>query len=133
MSFKKILFTILLFVYAMFILGCSDSKNESPVSYEIGTLVTYKDTDHKTKYTADNELYDRSKFTAAHRNITLGSRVTLTNLRNGKRTTVEINDRIDKDSDYIIKVSKAAAQELGLMFETDTAEVSLSITSAAYR
>ena len=129
MNLKKILFTILLFVYAMFILGCSDSKNESPVSYESGTLVIYKDTDHKTKYTAGNELYDRSKFTAAHRSITLGSRVTLTNLLNGKRTTVEINDRIDKDSDYIIKVSKAAAQELGLMFETDTAEVSLSITS----
>lgn len=117
----------------MFILGCSDSKDESSVSYETGTLVLYKNSDHKIKYTESNELYDRSKFTAAHRSIRLGSFVTLTNLRNGKRTTVEINDRIDKDSDYIIKVSKAAAQELGLMFETDTTEVSLSITSAAYR
>jgi rare lipoprotein A len=66
------------------------------------------------KSTASGEKFDRFKMTAAHRSLKLGTRVRVTNERNGKSVTVRINDRgpYGKDKRRIIDVSEAAAKEL---------------------
>lgn len=66
------------------------------------------------KATASGEKFDRFKMTAAHRSLKLGTRVRVTNERNGKSVIVRINDRgpYGKDKRRIIDVSEAAAKEL---------------------
>ena len=53
--------------------------------------------------------------TAAHRTLPFGSLVKVTNPRNGQSVTVRINDRGPFARNRTIDVSRAAAQELGLI------------------
>src|SRR5262245_29468554 len=67
------------------------------------------------KLTANGEVFDPEKFTAAHRTLPWGSRVTVTNLTNGKSVEVRINDRGPFGKGRIIDVSRAAARVLGMV------------------
>ena len=53
--------------------------------------------------------------TAAHRALPLGTRVRVTNLRNGRSVDVRINDRGPFVAGRIIDLSRAAARALGLL------------------
>jgi len=55
-----------------------------------------------------------SGYTAAHRTLPCGTKVRVTNTRNGKSVTVTINDRGPYVSGRIIDLSIEAAQELGI-------------------
>jgi rare lipoprotein A len=65
--------------------------------------------------TASGEIYDKNKLTAAHRTYPLGTMVRVTNLRNGKRVTLLINDRGPFTKGRGMDVSFRAAQELGFV------------------
>jgi len=65
--------------------------------------------------TASGERFDRNKFTAAHRTLPLGTRVRVTNTKNGRSVEVRINDRGPYGGGRIIDVSEAAARELGII------------------
>ncbi|MFZ1413951.1 MAG: septal ring lytic transglycosylase RlpA family protein [Defluviicoccus sp.] len=65
--------------------------------------------------TASGVRFDQNKLTAAHRDLPLGSEVTVTNLDNGQSVRVEINDRGPYINGRIIDLSKAAAHELGMI------------------
>src|SRR5262245_21393013 len=67
------------------------------------------------KLTANGEVFDPEKFTAAHRTLPWGSRVKVTNLTNGKSVEVRINDRGPFGKGRIIDVSRAAARVLGMV------------------
>ena len=67
--------------------------------------------------TASGVRFDQNKLTAAHRNLPLGSEVTVTNLDNGQSVRVEINDRGPYINGRIIDLSKAAARELGMIHD----------------
>ncbi len=67
------------------------------------------------KPTASGEIYDSSRLTAAHRDLPLGTVVDVTNLDNGKRVQVRINDRGPFVHGRVIDLSRAAATELGLI------------------
>jgi peptidoglycan lytic transglycosylase len=43
--------------------------------------------------TASGETFNQNELTAAHRTLPLGTKATVTNLQNGKKVEVEINDR----------------------------------------
>jgi rare lipoprotein A len=53
------------------------------------------------------------QFTAAHRTLPLGTRLVVTNLRNGRSVEVRVNDRGPVAAGRIIDLSYAAAEELG--------------------
>lgn len=53
--------------------------------------------------------------TAAHRSLRFGTKVRVTNQRNGKSVIVRINDRGPFTKDRIIDLSKAAAARLGFI------------------
>lgn len=71
----------------------------------------YADKFHGRK-TANGEVYDQNKMTAAHRTLPFGTRVRVTNLENARSVELRINDRGPFVEGRIIDVSYRAAQEL---------------------
>lgn len=63
--------------------------------------------------TASGEKARPSGLTAAHRTLPFGTRVRVTNKRNGRSVTVRINDRGPFVHGRIIDVTPAAARALG--------------------
>jgi rare lipoprotein A len=62
--------------------------------------------------TANGETYSPSKLTAAHRTLPFGTLVRVTNLTNGRKVVVRINDRGPFVASRVIDLSQAAAQQL---------------------
>ena len=81
--------------------------------YQIGTASWYG-SDFDGKPTASGEPYNMFDLTAAHPTLPLGSRVRVTNLRNGRAITVRINDRGPIVPGRIIDLSYGAARVLGV-------------------
>lgn len=68
------------------------------------------------KSTANGEVFDQNKITAAHRTLPMPSIVKVTNLENGLvLDKVRINDRGPFARNRIIDLSKKAAEELGFI------------------
>lgn len=63
--------------------------------------------------TAAGEVLSPDSLTAAHRTLPFGSRVRVTNLRNGRSITVRINDRGPFIEGRVIDLTPAAAEALG--------------------
>lgn len=82
--------------------------------------------------TASGELYDMFRLTAAHRELPFGSIVEVTNLDNGKRVRVRINDRGPFARRRIIDLSYRAAQRVDLV-GPGTARVELRLIHDAGR
>lgn len=59
--------------------------------------------------------FNPNAMTAAHRTLPCGSKVRVTNKRNGKSVVVTINDRGPFVKGRIIDVSRAAAKKLGMI------------------
>ena len=86
---------------------------ETPAKpYQIGRASWYGKPFHG-KTTANGETYNMFQFTAAHRQLPLGTWVKVTNLRNGRWIMVRVNDRGPVPESRIIDLSYAAAQLLG--------------------
>lgn len=64
--------------------------------------------------TANGEIFDTNKFTAAHKTLPFGTMVKVTNLENGSTTTVRINDRGPFIPGRIIDLSRAAATAIDM-------------------
>ena len=62
--------------------------------------------------TANGETYNMTEMTAAHKELPLGTRVEVTNLSNGRKVVVRINDRGPFHGNRVLDLSRAAAQEL---------------------
>jgi rare lipoprotein A len=67
--------------------------------------------------TASGEVFRNSKRTAAHLSIPFGTKVKVTNLRNGKTVKVRINDRGPFVKGRIIDLSKKAARKIDMVNE----------------
>jgi peptidoglycan lytic transglycosylase len=64
--------------------------------------------------TADGEHTSPAAFTAAHRTLPFGTRVRVTNKRNGRSVVVRINDRGPFVRGRIIDLTPAAARAIGM-------------------
>ena len=64
--------------------------------------------------TASGERYNMNALTAAHRSLPFGTRVLVTNARNGRSVEVRINDRGPFVGGRVIDLSRAAASAIGL-------------------
>lgn len=65
--------------------------------------------------TANGERFDMDAMTAAHKTLPLPTYAEVTNLRNGRRVTVRINDRGPFVDNRLIDLSRAAAQALDMV------------------
>ena len=68
---------------------------------------------HQGRPTTSGETYDMKKFTAAHPALPMGTRLLVTNLKNGRSVTVRVNDRGPFVDGRIVDLSYAAAREVG--------------------
>jgi rare lipoprotein A len=68
---------------------------------------------YKSGRTASGEHAHPDGFTAAHRSLPFGTKVRVTNRRNGRSVVVRINDRGPFVRGRLIDVSPAAARALG--------------------
>ncbi|MDN2565308.1 septal ring lytic transglycosylase RlpA family protein [Aquibium sp. A9E412] len=68
-----------------------------------------------TSITASGERMDPAGMTAAHRSLPFGTRITVTNQRNGRSVVVRVNDRGPFVGGRILDLSKAAAAKLGFV------------------
>jgi rare lipoprotein A len=91
----------------------------SPVYAETGRAAFYSG-----GRTASGEVVGPNGLTAAHRTLPFGTRVRVTNHRNGKAVVVRIVGRGPYERGRIIDLSRAAARELD-MISAGTAMVSI--------
>jgi rare lipoprotein A len=66
------------------------------------------------KVTANGERFNPHGLTAAHRKLKFGTKVRVTNVRNGKSVVVRINDRGPFIKGRVIDLSLGAAKVIGL-------------------
>jgi peptidoglycan lytic transglycosylase len=65
--------------------------------------------------TASGEIFDRTRYTAAHRTLPIGTRLRVTNLENGRVVRVRVNDRGPYVAGRILDLSQEAARTLGMV------------------
>ncbi len=85
---------------------------EQPNYDETGIASWYGDA-FNMKATATGEIFDMNQFSAAHTTLPIPSMVEVTNLDNGRKMTVRVNDRGPFVGGRILDLSRAAAHELG--------------------
>ena len=67
--------------------------------------------------TSSGEIFDMNALTAAHKTLPFGTMLEVTNLSNGKKVTVRVNDRGPFVADRELDVSRKAAEILGILDE----------------
>jgi rare lipoprotein A len=97
-------------------------------AYQIGYASHYGKA-WKGRRTASGERYSPQKLTAAHRVLPLGTRIRVTNLRNGRHVEVWVNDRGPFVRGRIVDLSYAAAEQLE-MLGTGTARVMIELAES---
>jgi rare lipoprotein A len=101
-------------------------KTHFPATEGKASFYSYQFHGHKT---ANGETFNMDKLTAAHPSLPFGTRVRVTNLRNGKDVIVRINDRGPFVKGRIIDLSTSAAKEIGIL-KTGVGRVKLEALSS---
>jgi len=86
---------------------------------QIGISSYYGKEFHK-KRTASGQIFDMYKISAAHKTLPLGTRIRVTNLKNGRSLTMTIIDRGPFVKGRILDVSYKAARKLSFVNEGTT-------------
>ena len=123
MSAKSGLLTIILMFLVIF--GCRNPAQP----FQTGMASFYSDS-FEGKLTANGEIFSNSEMTAAHRTLSFGTRVRVTNLKNGRAAVVRITDRGPFVEGRILDVSLAAATQLDFV-DDGLAEVRLDLLDKA--
>ena len=84
----------------------------APVGYIQEGNASWYGNEFHGRHSSNGEVYDQYKLTAAHRTLPFDTMVRVTNLSNGKSTTVRITDRGPFVENRIIDLSLGAAREI---------------------
>jgi rare lipoprotein A len=118
---KKVclLFVLIFSVFIGFVSAQQDSTKstkkssvKSKIQYGLASFYSNKFNGRKT---ANGEIFNNQKLTAAHNTLPLGTYVRVTNLRNKRSVVVKINDRLHHKNKRIIDLSRLAATKLGFI------------------
>ncbi|WP_281347184.1 septal ring lytic transglycosylase RlpA family protein [Thermosulfurimonas marina] len=101
-----------------------------PLGYTEEGLASWYGPGFHGRRTASGEIYNMYAFTAAHKTLPLGTYVLVTNLKNGRRVVVRINDRGPFVPGRIIDLSYAAARALN-MVEDGVVPVRITVLAPA--
>ena len=82
--------------------------------YDEKGLASWYGEQFHNRNTANGEVFDMDRITAAHKTLPLPSIVEVTDLDTGKKLKVRVNDRGPFVSGRIIDLSKGAAKKLGI-------------------
>jgi peptidoglycan lytic transglycosylase len=115
------------FFFAVLMLWAAPALAKSDLKAKEGIASTYaaRFVGHTT---ASGQVLDRHRLTAAHKRLPFGTKLVVTNKRNGRHVVVTVNDRGPYRKGRIIDLSPAAAKELG-MYRAGLAPVELRLAS----
>lgn len=108
--------------------GCNSEQSEGPTEQTPQKKEsTESKTDHKElgkaswygpgfqgQETANGDTFDQKAMTAAHPSLPMGTKAEVTNLENGKKVEVKINDRGPYAKGRVIDLSSGAAKKLDM-------------------
>jgi len=100
---------LLLLLMTLFTACSAEPKAPSQAS----GLASYYADKLQGRKTASGERFDQNARTAAHRTLPFGTKVKVTNTKNGKSVTVRINDRGPFVKGRIIDLSRSAFARIG--------------------
>lgn len=106
---RKLLTTLFLIVSTLNILIFSDNMISN------GVFASYYGEPFHGRPTASGEIFDMNAYTAAHKTLPFGTMLEITNLENGKKVIVKINDRGPFVGNREIDLSRGAAEALGMI------------------
>ncbi|WP_339413296.1 MULTISPECIES: septal ring lytic transglycosylase RlpA family protein [unclassified Pseudomonas] len=106
---------LLIAITSLLLSACASQGQVDPHGYHAEGQASYYGARHHGNKTASGERFDQNALTAAHRSLPFGSRVQVTNLRNGKSVVVRINDRGPYAKKRIIDLSQKAAEQLDML------------------
>ena len=111
--------------------GCAHrSTARTPAAVRIGTtqtgIASWYGVPYNGRAAASGEIYDMEQLTAAHRTFPFNTWIEVTDLDNGKKVDVRVNDRGPFVHHRIIDLSRAAAREID-MVGPGTARVKLKV------
>ena len=95
------------------VLGKTYAVLESSRGYNAEGLASWYGSKFHGRNTSNGEVFDMYQLTAAHKHLPIPTYAEVTNLENGRKVIVRINDRGPFHSDRIIDLSWAAAAKLG--------------------
>lgn len=78
-------------------------------------MASYYSDHHHGRKTASGEIFNMHALTAAHRTYPLGTKLKVTNVKNGKSVQVKVNDRGPYAKGRILDLSKGAAKQIGMI------------------
>jgi rare lipoprotein A len=93
-------------------LGREGKQRARPPKREMGLASWYGPGFHGRR-TASGERFDPGDMTAAHRSHPFGTRIRVTNLENGRRVVLRVNDRGPFKKGRVVDVTPIAARRLG--------------------
>ena len=134
-SIHRLLLPLFVLLLTTWLNGCSGWSPVRP-SYPPGYPLGFVERGSASWYgpgfhgnrTANGEVYDMHKLTAAHRTLPLGSVAVVRSLTTGRQVTVRINDRGPFARGRILDLSLAGAQAVG-MVGRGTDEIELRVIS----
>jgi len=88
-------------------------KKEPKISRTLYGTASYYADKFNGRETANGEIYDSKKMTAACNQLPLGTWIRVTNLSNQRSVIVKTNDRMHARMTRIVDLSRAAAEKLG--------------------
>ncbi|WAN69799.1 septal ring lytic transglycosylase RlpA family protein [Moorena producens JHB] len=91
------------------------SRRRRRVRWSVRGIASWYGSAFHGRRTASGERFNQYALTAAHRTLRFGTRVKVTNLRNGRSVIVRINDRGPYVRGRIIDLSRGAARIIGLV------------------
>jgi len=111
-NFKLISFYSIL---SLFLFGCSTTQINpyDNVGYTESGKASYYAMKYHNRKTASGERLNQNAKTGAHKKLPFGTRVKVTNIRNGKSVIVRINDRGPFVRGRIIDLSRKAFKQIG--------------------
>jgi rare lipoprotein A len=88
---------------------------KSSKNYEERGIASWYGTKFHSHRTSNGERYDMLAMTAAHKTLPLPTYLQVTNLSNGRKVIVKVNDRGPFEANRIIDLSYVAAKKLGML------------------
>ena len=102
---------IVCILISLVLLGCSSiplKKDPKWIGYTQSGKASYYASKFQFRKTASGERFNQFSNTAAHKKLPFGTKVKVTNVKNGKSVIVKINDRGPFIRGRIIDLSRAA-------------------------
>lgn len=96
-------------------LGMSFRPDTSNAPYKVKGMASWYGKQFHGRRTTSGERYDMFAMTAAHPTLPIPSYIQVTNLKNGKKVIVRVNDRGPFHRGRILDLSYAAAHKLGFI------------------